>query len=398
MMDNYPGIHDSEYQGRVRKLRDGMRHAGIDALFLMRPTNVWYVSGFWEFIPIRMEAVLVPDSGNCVFMVSKNEFEYAQHVSWITDVRYYTECPEVGRHQNPYDLTRDVFHEKGLKNARIGIEEEFMSLADHRLLAAAVPGAEFCDAQDVVKQARMIKTRYEVDMLKKAGRVATSAWKSSWCAASVGVREYELGQVAREAATKMAASLFSEEEDRNHSPITDGVQLIQAGPRSSISHGRGSLNRLDDGDMVAMCFCMTNQFKGYRVGFSRNFAVRKPTAEMRSVYRLLYDAQQAALAEVQPGVEASYLDRLVREQIYDAGYGIYIEHRLGRGVGLDIAEPPDLKEGDNTVLEAGMTLSIEPAVYIAGRWGIQIEDSIHVTRRGWEYLTEPAPPTLPVVS
>jgi Xaa-Pro aminopeptidase len=149
--------------------------------------------------------------------------------------------------------------------------------------------------------------------------------------------------------------------------------------------------------MVAMCFCMTNQFKGYRVGFSRNFALGDATAEMRQVYDLLYGAQQAALAELRPGVMASHLDRIVRERIYQAGYGKYIEHRLGRGVGLDIAEPPDLKEGDDTTIEAGMTLSVEPAAYISGKWGIQIEDSVHVTPDGFEYLTVASEPELPVI-
>jgi Xaa-Pro aminopeptidase len=233
--------------------------------------------------------------------------------------------------------------------------------------------------------------------MKKAGKVAVAAWNASIAAAAPGMREYEIAQLARETATRTAAGFFSEETDANHSPLTDGVQLIQAGPRSSLSHGKGSLNPLRRGDMVAMCFCMTNQFKGYRVGFSRNFAVHDGTAEMRSVYKLLYDAQQAAFAELRPGVKASDLDRLVRERVYSAGYGRYIEHRLGRGVGLDIGEPPDLKEGDDTPLEIGMCLSVEPAVYINDKWGIQIEDSVHVTRDGFEFLTEPAPPELPIV-
>lgn len=149
--------------------------------------------------------------------------------------------------------------------------------------------------------------------------------------------------------------------------------------------------------MVAMCFCMTNQFKGYRVGFSRNFVIGTATDEMYAVYDLIYRAQQTALAEVRPGVTGSYLDRIVREMIYEAGYGDHIEHRLGRGVGLDIAEAPDLKEGDDTPLAAGMTLSVEPAIYITDKWGIQIEDSICVTETGFEYLTNAPEPTLPVI-
>jgi Xaa-Pro aminopeptidase len=373
-----------------------MRAKAVDALFLTQPTNVWYVAGFWEFIPIRMEAVLVPADGHCVFIVSKNESEYANKVSWLSDVRYYTEFPEPGRHQNPYGLTADVFREKNLEKASIGIEESFLPVAEYRRFTQILPHARFVDASATLSQCRMIKSDYEVDLLRKSGKVAVAAWNASLNIAKPGIREYEVAQAAREAATNFAASLFTA-EDVNHSPLTDGVQLIQSGARSSISHGKGSPNRLKRGDMVAMCFCMTNQFKGYRVGFSRNLALGNATKEMMSVYNLLYEAQQAALTHLKPGVAASYLDALVRKMIHKAGYGQYIEHRLGRGVGLDIAERPDLKEGDDTIIEPGMTLSIEPAIYIGGKWGIQIEDSVHVTKNGFEYLTVAPEPELPII-
>jgi Xaa-Pro dipeptidase len=142
---------------------------------------------------------------------------------------------------------------------------------------------------------------------------------------------------------------------------------------------------------------MTNQYKGYRVGFSRNFSLGSPTPEQLKVYSIAWEAQQAALAALRPGVKASYLDRIVREIIYEAGYGKYIEHRLGRGVGLEIAEKPNLKDGDDTTLEAGMTLSIEPAIYVTGKFGIQIEDSVVVTPQGYEFLTIAPEPELPVL-
>lgn len=385
-----------EYRSRADRIRRLMREQGIDALFVMQPSNVWYVSGFWEFIPIRMESVLLTCDGECMFLVSKNEFEYAKKVSWIEDVRYYTEFPEVGRRQDPFEIIVDVFREKGLERGVVGIEESFVPVADHRRLTKLLPDVKLVNGSAILQRCRMIKSAYEIDLLKKTGRVAAAGWTASLEVAKPGIREFEVAQAARCAATQMAASFFTA-EDIHHSPLIDGVQLIQSGPRSSISHGKGSPNRLKRADMVAMCFCMTNQFKGYRVGFSRNFALGDATREMIEVYDLLYAAQQAALAELRPGVRASHLDRIVRERIYRAGYGQYIEHRLGRGVGLDIAEPPDLKEGDDTIIEAGMTLSVEPAVYISGKWGIQIEDSVHVKENGFEYLTVAPEPELPVL-
>jgi len=386
-----------EYRYRVERIRKQMRARGLDGLFVMQPLNVWYVTGFWEYVPIRMEAVLVPIEGECVFIVSKNEYEYAVKTSWIDDVRYYTEFPEPGRHQNPYDLVAEAVRDCHLDAGVIGIEEDFVPLAEHERLSRTLPNVRLEHAGTILKDCRMVKSEYEVDLLKKAGKVACAGWHASMATAREGISEYEIGAAAREAATRTAASFMSPEEDKHHSPLVDGVQLVQAGERSSISHGRGSTNRLEYGDMVAMCFCLTNQFKGYKVGFARNMAIGEATQEMRDVYRMLHDAQQLAFSELRPGVTGSYLDRIVREHIDAAGYGQYIEHRLGRGVGLLYAESPDLKEGDDTVIQPGFCLSIEPAVYITGKWGVEIEDSVHVTADGWEYLTEPAPQELPIV-
>src|SRR5215471_13780095 len=90
-MPHQPSSKEIEFRGRVGRIRNHMRAKKLDALFVMQPTNVWYVTGFWEYVPIRIEAALVPLDGSCVFIVSKNEYEYALRTSWIKDIRYYTE-------------------------------------------------------------------------------------------------------------------------------------------------------------------------------------------------------------------------------------------------------------------------------------------------------------------
>ena len=88
---------EHEYRSRIERLRGRFKKRKLDAIFVTDPLNVAYVSAFWEYVPIRMQAVLIPLEGDCVFIVSKNEYEYACKVSWIRDIRYYTEFPEKGR-------------------------------------------------------------------------------------------------------------------------------------------------------------------------------------------------------------------------------------------------------------------------------------------------------------
>src|SRR5262249_19527387 len=157
----------------------------------------------------------------------------ANKVGWIKDVRYYTEFPEPWRHQNPYDLITDIFREKKLEGACIGIEETFLPVAEFKRLSAMFPQARLVDGGAILAECRMVKSAFEVGSLKISGKVAVAAWNASLNIAKPGLREYEVAQAAREEATATAASLFGP-EDVHHSPLTDGVQLIQSGARSSI--------------------------------------------------------------------------------------------------------------------------------------------------------------------
>ncbi|MBV8426963.1 MAG: aminopeptidase P family protein, partial [Hyphomicrobiales bacterium] len=195
-----------EFSSRCDRIRQRMQAEKIDGLFIMQPMNVWYVSGFWEYVPIRIEAVLIPAQGECVFIVSKNEHEYAVKTSWIEDIRYYTEFPEKGRHQNAHDLIADGIRDRHLEESVIGIEEDFMPVSDFLRLKKLLPRVDFVDGSHILKRCRMVKSAYEVDLLKKAGKVACAGWHASLAVAKVGMPEYEIGQAAREAATRTAAA------------------------------------------------------------------------------------------------------------------------------------------------------------------------------------------------
>src|SRR5271169_4096672 len=118
-MQSLMSFKEQEYRSRIERIRAHFKERKLDAIFVTDPLNVAYVSAFWEYVPIRMEAVLIPLDGECTFIVSKNEYEYACKVSWIKDIRYYTEFPERGRRQNPVELLVDVFREKRLEKASV---------------------------------------------------------------------------------------------------------------------------------------------------------------------------------------------------------------------------------------------------------------------------------------
>ena len=126
----------------------------------------------------------------------------------------------------------------------------------------------------------------------------------------------------------------------------------------------------------------------YCSDITRTVFVGEPTDEAREVYAIVRAAQQAAFEAVRPGVAAEEVDRAARAVITDAGYGERFVHRTGHGIGLEVHEPPYIVEGNATPLEPGMTFSVEPGIYLEGRFGVRIEDQVVVTPEGAERLND----------
>jgi D-alanyl-D-alanine dipeptidase len=145
---------------------------------------------------------------------------------------------------------------------------------------------------------------------------------------------------------------------------------------------------IEDGDMVVLDFGGIKD--GYGSDTTRTVHVGEPTDEEREVHEVVRLAQQAGFEAVRPGVECQEIDRAARKVIDDAGYGEYFIHRTGHGIGLTTHEPPYMIEGDTNLLEPGMCFSIEPGVYLPGRFGVRIEDIVTVTAEGGQRFNNTA--------
>ncbi|GAG09304.1 unnamed protein product, partial [marine sediment metagenome] len=147
---------------------------------------------------------------------------------------------------------------------------------------------------------------------------------------------------------------------------------------------------------IMMCFCELAFFMGYRLGFTRMLAITKIPHKIAQMYETVLEAQNKALAAAKPGVRACELNSICYDIIRRNGYGDYIAHRTGRGVGLGYVERPEIKEGNETMLEPNMTFTIEPGIYVPGVGGVRVEDTIAVTADGYEELT-PYPKQIRIV-
>jgi Xaa-Pro aminopeptidase len=161
---------------------------------------------------------------------------------------------------------------------------------------------------------------------------------------------------------------------------------MQSGTDTSMVHRRASVKPLEKGDPVYFCFCNMAQFKQYKLGFDRMFFIREVSDEAAEVQQAAIDAQQAAIAALRPGVTAESVAEAANE-VYRAR-GFATGYRTGRSIGMAYLESPELKQGDKTLLQPGMTFAVDGGISVDGRLGGRIGDSLVVTAAGSEYITQ----------
>jgi Xaa-Pro aminopeptidase len=260
----------------------------------------------------------------------------------------------------------------GLKT--LGIEAEHLSVAERSRLAKALPsGLRLREAPLLVEQARVIKDGEEIERLRAAVLLGASLFDVILKAIRPGVKETEVAAELEYAARRAGADGMSFDT------------IIASGTRSALPHGRASEAVIPANGFVVCDFGVI--LAGYCSDMTRTVHVGQPNAEMRRVYAVVRDAQQAALETVRAGVSTGEVDQSARKVLRNKGLAKHFTHSTGHGVGLEIHEAPRLAAGQREVLQPGMVITIEPGAYIPGVGGVRIEDLVVVTDNGCQILT-----------
>jgi Xaa-Pro aminopeptidase len=258
--------------------------------------------------------------------------------------------------------------------AAMGLESIGVLAADSSMRADAllrlqtlVQPATSVAAADLMALLRRRKSEAELDLLARAAAVTDAALLVGAEACRPGVTER---QVAAEIANFYRA---------NGAETVDFV-IVASGPNGAFPHHETSDRRMQVGDTIILDIGAT--LTGYKSDITRVVHLGEPTAEVKAVYQAVLEANRkgraAALAEV---------DLVARKAIEQAGYGAYFRHRTGHGLGLEVHEPPWITSESETVLEAGMVFSVEPGIYLPGKFGVRIEDIVVVTEAECRNLT-----------
>ena len=267
---------------------------------------------------------------------------------------------------DPYALVADRSPAEG----RVAVADR--TWASHVLgLQAVMTDVGFEPASLLIGRLRAIKDADELAALRRAGRAADETFRQICAMPFLGRREEEV-----------AADLARLLVENGHARAD--FTIVASGPNAASPHHEPGGRTILPRDAVVLDF--GGELAGYFSDTTRTVAVGEPPEGFAEVYELVREAQEAAVEAVRPGVAAQDIDRAARRIVEAGGYGERFFHRTGHGIGLEVHEPPYMIEGNETPLSAGMTFSVEPGVYLDGRFGVRIEDIVAVTEDGVERL------------
>jgi Xaa-Pro dipeptidase len=286
-----------------------------------------------------------------------------------------TSVPELGLEiaewaddDDPYALVAGLLLRSGARPARAAVGDA-MPAAHVLRLRAALPACEQELASTVLRQLRMRKDAAEIAALTVAGQAIdrVHARMGEWL--RVGRTEAQVG-------ADVAAAIVAE----GHTAAA--FVIVGSGPHGASPHHDVSDRVMQPGDVVVVDIGGPTP-EGYFSDCTRTYSLGDPAAaDVVAGYAVLQAAQDAAVAAVQPGITAEQVDAAARIPITDAGFGDRFIHRTGHGIGLEVHEEPYIVAGNDLVLESGMAFSIEPGIYLPGRWGARIEDIVVVNEHG----------------
>ena len=389
----------SEYVGRISRIRDEMRRAGMDALLISTEPNVVYFTGFLNGYWIctmhdDVQLVLIgADPSEDPVLLIPGHLEQAARTGCVDEVRTWTQFSG-GASKGPVATVAEAFSDKRLSTATVGLEtgphdRPGMSLPFVRSLEAALPNVEWMEASDAINRVRKIKSPLEIEKMRRACEITCQAVKVGLDAVREGLSEKELSQII---ALEMAR--LSPDVGVNHPWF---LFIYGSGRGATAFDGVATSYRFQKGDVVYIDVGF--QYQGYGADMIRCASIGKPDREVERHYYAARDSNMAAIDFIRPGITGKELYSYWTEQIRKLGFHDYLKVRetfdwdfLGHGIGGTTHELPMINSRCEDVLEPGMVMAIEGDVFdklpfSETRCALKNEEDVLVTESGHEWLT-----------
>jgi Xaa-Pro aminopeptidase len=355
-----------DHRRRRLRVESAIEERRLDVFLISHLPNIRYLSGFTGSAGVLLitprEAVLITDG---------RYSEQAKHEVRAARVKIVKKSPLTAAGE---------WLAKRRALRRIAIEPTHMTIADRAALAKVLGrGRSIVQAPPIVEQLRMIKDQEEIQRIRAACELGVKLFSTLTSNLRPGISEAHLAGVLELAAREAGADQMS------------FPTIIASGEHSACPHHRARNVPIPAHGFVVSDFGVI--LAGYCSDMTRTVHLGRPTSEAHSAYEAVREAQQAALDAVKPGVTAGEIDHAARKLLYNRKLGKFFTHSTGHGAGLEIHEAPRLAARQEEVLRTGMVITVEPGVYLPGKWGVRIEDTVVLTETGCDILT-PCPKDL----
>jgi Xaa-Pro aminopeptidase len=335
--------------------------AKIDALLVASLPNVQYITGF--------------DGSHALVLIEKGG-----EVTLFTDPRYTIHAGRVFKGRvvtvkNKSSLAQDALKLAiKRKHKRIGFERLHVTYAEYQTISENLPlGVELKPAGGDIEKQRMVKDGHELNAIRKAVNINSAAFDAATKKVRPGMTE-----------TDLAAEIDYQQRRRGASGNAFDT-IVAFGEKTALPHAHPGSVKLAKDDIILIDVGARQD--GYTSDMTRMLSIGKISTRLKQLYKAVLESQLAAIDAIREGVPANRIDQAARSVLKTHGLDQYFVHSTGHGLGLEIHEAPSLRKKDKTPLAAGMVITVEPGVYVEGVGGIRIEDTVLVTKSGFEILT-----------
>lgn len=262
----------------------------------------------------------------------------------------------------------------GSSKAKLFGCEDWITLSRMEEIRKVRAQAKFESVSQNISNQRLVKSEDEIEAIRNSTRKLTKGYE-------------KIPSILKQGQTEIDASFEIKKALVDVGVAEADFCAVQSGPNSSVPHSLPSSRKLATGDMIVIDISCLDE-TGYYADFTRTFSVGRAGDEQRQVYGVVKEAQSTGVKTASPGIPAKTIDREVRSVIGRAGFGEYFIHRTGHGIGLEVHEPPWISDSNSSKLKEGMVFTIEPGVYIPGKFGVRIEDNVALNSSGNENMTQ----------
>ncbi len=370
-----PRFSIAEYQSRLDRLRQELNERKLDVLVVFWPENIYYLSGYETPGYYAFQCLVVPVEAEPFFVVRHLEATNVEGRSWL---------PEYVSYQDGEDavaLLCAELHRRNCDKATIAVECDAFGLSAARYIQMrdALGRSELIDGSGSVERLRLIKSRAEIEYIRRAAKCAEASMAAAVEQIVVGASENDVAAASYHAGIKAGSEYPSL------------PNFISSGPLSSMAHATWSGRHLASGDLVYLE--VSGVVARYACALMRTASVGPPNVEQGRRAAVILEALENAIATIRPGVTAAAVDLAARSAMEKGGIGAMFRHRTGYSIGLNF--PPDWGEGhilslrrdEATILEEGMVFHMPPGILDVGHYGLGFSETVAVTSTGVEVLT-----------